>query len=39
MQLFAGSSEEFIADATQQRIAAQLGDSFYEYYRFRAFAR
>ncbi len=38
MQLFAGSSEEFIGDATQQRIAAQLGDSFYDYYRFRASA-
>lgn len=38
MQLFAGPSEEFIADATQQRIAARLGDSFYDYYRFRASA-
>jgi len=38
MQLFARSSEEFIGDAVQQKITAQLGDSFYDYYRFRASA-
>ena len=38
MQLFAGSSETFIDEATQQQIAAKLGDSFYDYYRFRASA-
>lgn len=31
MQLFAGSSETFIAEATQQELAAKLGDSFEDY--------
>jgi uncharacterized protein len=38
MQLFAGSSETFIDDAVQKRIAERLGDAFYDYYRFRASA-
>jgi hypothetical protein len=38
VQLYAGSSTEFVADAVQEVIAKKLGDSFYEYYRFRASA-
>jgi len=38
MQLFAGPSERFIDEAEQKRIAEQLGDAFYDYYRFRASA-
>lgn len=38
MQLFAGPSGEFIEEAVQKRIAEKLGDSFYDYYRFRASA-
>jgi DUF2075 family protein len=36
MQLFAGSSETFLSDAAQKQIAEKLGESFYDYYRFRA---
>lgn len=36
MQLYAGPSEEFIEETVQKRIAEQLGDAFYDYYRFRA---
>ncbi len=36
MQLFAGSSTAFIDDAVQLQIAGKLGDSFYDYYRYRA---
>jgi len=36
MQLFAGSSETFIDEAVQKQIAERLGDTFYDYYRFRA---
>jgi hypothetical protein len=38
VQLFAGPSGEFIEEAVQKRIAEKLGDSFYDYYRFRASA-
>ncbi|MHB8463049.1 MAG: hypothetical protein ACYDA1_10405, partial [Vulcanimicrobiaceae bacterium] len=38
MQLFAGSSEEFIEEAVQARIAERLGNSYYDYYRMRATA-
>ncbi|GAC1428818.1 MAG: DUF2075 domain-containing protein [Candidatus Velthaea sp.] len=38
MQLFAGPSDQFIDEAEQKRIAEQLGDAFYDYYRFRASA-
>jgi len=38
MQLFADSSETFIAEATQQELATKLGDSFCDYYWFRASA-
>jgi hypothetical protein len=36
VQLYAGPSEEFIDEAVQKRIAEQLGEAFYAYYRFRA---
>ncbi len=36
MQLYAGSSEEFIDEAVQKRIAERLGEAFYAYFRFRA---
>src|ERR1700722_10641707 len=36
VQLYLGSSEDFIKDSVQNEIAKKLGDSFYEYYRFRA---
>ncbi len=36
MQLYAGSSQDFIEDAVQKKIAEQLGDAFYDYFRFRA---
>ena len=38
VQLYAGPSGEFIEEAVQKRIAEKLGDSFYDYYRFRASA-
>ncbi|MDQ2866156.1 MAG: DUF2075 domain-containing protein, partial [Candidatus Eremiobacteraeota bacterium] len=38
MQLFSGSSEEFIDEAQQKRIAEGLGNAYYDYYRFRASA-
>lgn len=38
MQLFAGSSNDFVEEAVQKLIAARLGDSYYDYYRFRASA-
>jgi DUF2075 family protein len=38
MQLFAGSSEDFVEEAVQKQIAARLGDTYYDYYRFRASA-
>lgn len=38
MQLYRGSSTEFFADAVQEVIAKKLGDSYYDYYRFRASA-
>jgi hypothetical protein len=38
MQLYAGPSEDFINEGVQKQIAARLGDSFYDYYRFRASA-
>jgi len=38
MQLFAGSSEDFIDEGIQKTIAERLGDAFYDYYRFRASA-
>jgi hypothetical protein len=36
VQLYAGPSEDFIEEAVQKRIAEQLGEAFYSYYRFRA---
>jgi DUF2075 family protein len=36
VQLYAGSTKDFISDAVQHRVAEKLGDSFYEYFRFRA---
>ncbi len=36
MQLYAGSSRDFIDDATLRRIAAKIGDAFYNYFRYRA---
>jgi len=36
MQLYAGSTTEFISDAVQHRVAEKLGDAYYEYFRFRA---
>ena len=38
MQLFAGSSDDFVEEAVQKQIAARLGDTYYDYYRFRASA-
>ena len=38
MQLYAGSTTDFIADSVQHRVAEKLGDAFYEYFRFRASA-
>lgn len=38
MQLYAGSSSEFVDDAVQKRIAEKIGDAFYDYFRFRAAA-
>jgi hypothetical protein len=38
MQLFAGSSNDFVEEAVQKQIAERLGDSYYDYYRFRASA-
>ena len=38
MQLYAGSSADFIEDATLKRVAALLGDAHYDYFRFRASA-
>jgi len=36
VQLYAGPSEDFLADSVQKQIAERLGDAFYNYYRFRA---
>jgi hypothetical protein len=36
MQLYAGTTSDFISDAVQYRIAEKLGESYYEYFRFRA---
>jgi DUF2075 family protein len=38
MQLYAGSTNEFISAAVQHRIAEMLGESYYQYFRFRASA-
>lgn len=38
MQLYAGSTSEFMSDAVQHLVAEKLGNSYYEYYRFRASA-
>ncbi len=38
MQLYAGSTKEFLSDAIQHRVAEKLGESYYAYYRFRASA-
>jgi hypothetical protein len=38
MQLYAGSTSDFITDAVQHRVAEKLGDSYYEYFRYRASA-
>jgi hypothetical protein len=38
VQLYAGSTAEFISDAVQHRVAEKLGESYYEYFRFRASA-
>jgi DUF2075 family protein len=38
VQLYAGSTSDFITDAVQHRVAEKLGDSYYEYFRFRASA-
>jgi hypothetical protein len=36
MQLYAGSTTDFITDAIQHRVAEKLGEAYYLYYRFRA---
>ncbi len=38
MQLYAGSSRDFIEQAALKTIAEKIGDAFYDYYRFRASA-
>lgn len=38
MQLYAGSTSEFMSDAVQHLVAEKLGNSYYEFYRFRASA-
>jgi DUF2075 family protein len=38
MQLYAGSTAEFITDTIQHRVAEKLGESYYQYFRFRASA-
>jgi uncharacterized protein len=38
MQLYAGSSADFIQEATLKRVASRLGDAFYDYFRYRASA-
>jgi len=38
MQLYAGSTTDFMSDAIQHRVAEKLGESYYQYYRFRASA-
>jgi hypothetical protein len=38
MQLYKGSTTEFITDAVQRRVAEKLGDAYYEFFRFRAAA-
>jgi uncharacterized protein len=38
LQLYAGSSADFIEDAVQRRIAEKIGDAFYDYFRFRVSA-
>lgn len=35
MQLYAGSSEQFVADAVQNQISRKLETSFFNYYRFK----
>lgn len=35
MQLYAGSSEKFIEDATLKRVAKLLDEAFYDYFRYR----
>jgi len=36
VQLYSGSTSEFITDAVQHRVAEKLGDSYYQYFRYRA---
>jgi DUF2075 family protein len=36
VQLYLGSTKEFVTDSIQHRIAEKLGDAYYEYFRFRA---
>jgi DUF2075 family protein len=36
VQLYAGSTNEFIQDSIQHEVAKKIGDSFYEFYRYRA---
>ena len=36
MQLYAGSTSDFLTDSIQHRMAEKLGDSYYQYYRYRA---
>jgi hypothetical protein len=38
MQLYLGSTSEFVTDSIQHRVAEKLGDAYYEYFRFRASA-
>ena len=38
MQLYFGSTSEFVTDSIQHRVAEKLGDAYYEYFRFRASA-
>jgi hypothetical protein len=38
MQLFAGSTQQFLDETQQKTIAERLGKAFYDYYRFRATA-
>jgi hypothetical protein len=38
VQLYAGSTRDFIRDTIQQDIAKKLGDAYFEYFRFRASA-
>jgi DUF2075 family protein/predicted kinase len=36
VQLYAGSTNEFIQDSIQHEVAKKIGDSFYDFYRYRA---